>query len=849
MTNGYFNDTDAAALEENTNARATTVQSIFYSVRAGFDKLPTEAQLKRGRTTYAATVGGSANAIELTMPHTMASYTAGDTARFLVDTDNTGSVTIDIDGVGPAAVKLPDGSDLAAGSLQGGSVAEVAYTGTHWVMVSGYLSADTVTVSGIASAVSTVAGISGNVSTVAGIAANVTTVAGVSSNVSTVATNISDVNTVATSLGSGSVAGGLMITATGSQTARSLAERFGDGRNMYLDDFQLGSDTYDSTGLQRAIDRAETVGGGRIFLPPETLSAAGSSLVVPDNVHLIGLGKTKTRIFRTADYGDTLQIGESGVGSVSNVILQNIWFYHYNAYENGQAANTFENAVTSDWAHIRAYGPVRCLLDRVAAWNLPYNLVVIGGTDTDFTRCTFRGLWDHDEGDLQVTHANVLLEYAATQGHPSNIDFVGCESYGYLSPSRTVTYGTKTPSIQENIGPKFGYHVKAGEGIRYDSGQVSGSNEFGYFFNGVTGQPSINHTVTGGFCDGNRKAGIGVDNLDDPYPVVNLIISALSMAGQDNTDHAIHVANAGTATTPAVVGLYANIMTTAHCKSAVMLENAYNVEISGIIRNYNSRDGYSSEQDASAIRVQGRSKNVTSAAGLGGGNLGSAPGVNNNCEYGATIADPATQTGCDFSRVVNFGYATEGLNRVVQDGDAASGTTPSWTPVGPDTNIGVDHFVKGTADMRFGRSSAHSFAIKGIASSVTRVEVQPSATGGFPYIRGTGETNTGLGLITSGIGSIFFHGQGSTPQFQIPPTASANRCITVTGSNGGNPTISTTAGLIKFAVSPVLPSYTVGTLPTATAGAEIYVSDGTGNKRYAIGDGSDFRFPDGAVVS
>jgi len=48
----------------------------------------------------------------------------------------------------------------------------------------------------------------------------------------------------------------------------------------------------------------------------------------------------------------------------------------------------------------------------------------------------------------------------------------------------------------------------------------------------------------------------------------------------------------------------------------------------------------------------------------------------------------------------------------------------------------------------------------------------------------------------------------------------------------------------------VLPSYTVSTLPSASPAARlIFVSNGTSNKRLAVSDGTNWRFPDGAVVS
>lgn len=48
----------------------------------------------------------------------------------------------------------------------------------------------------------------------------------------------------------------------------------------------------------------------------------------------------------------------------------------------------------------------------------------------------------------------------------------------------------------------------------------------------------------------------------------------------------------------------------------------------------------------------------------------------------------------------------------------------------------------------------------------------------------------------------------------------------------------------------VLQSYTTSTLPAATTVARlIYVSNGTANKRLAVSDGTNWRWPDGNVVS
>lgn len=65
-----------------------------------------------------------------------------------------------------------------------------------------------------------------------------------------------------------------------------------------------------------------------------------------------------------------------------------------------------------------------------------------------------------------------------------------------------------------------------------------------------------------------------------------------------------------------------------------------------------------------------------------------------------------------------------------------------------------------------------------------------------------------------------------------------------------NALLSRTGGVNFKALGP-LPSYTVATLPDASAYARclIYVSDGTSNKRLAVSDGTNWRFPDGNVVS
>ena len=86
---------------------------------------------------------------------------------------------------------------------------------------------------------------------------------------------------------------------------------------------------------------------------------------------------------------------------------------------------------------------------------------------------------------------------------------------------------------------------------------------------------------------------------------------------------------------------------------------------------------------------------------------------------------------------------------------------------------------------------------------------------------------------------------------RVTPVSSANRCVTLAGSNGGNSAIGASAGGIQFTAIPIPPSYTVGTLPAVgTAGGMIYVSNETGGAVQAFSDGTNWRrVTDRAIVS
>lgn len=130
-------------------------------------------------------------------------------------------------------------------------------------------------------------------------------------------------------------------------------------------------------------------------------------------------------------------------------------------------------------------------------------------------------------------------------------------------------------------------------------------------------------------------------------------------------------------------------------------------------------------------------------------------------------------------------------------------------PVGSDSNIEGRLGSKGTASVKLitGAGARVAFEAQDTASSVNYMVVKPAATAGNPFLFCDGtDANIGIQYFAKGTGGHLFqtNGTGSpASQFSINHTASSSRHITVTGSNGGNPIITTTAGALQLGSASV----------------------------------------------
>jgi hypothetical protein len=81
---------------------------------------------------YGTAIG--TNAKTITLDPAPESYYEGLCFAFKNATQNTGAVTINVNGMGAKAIKKPNGNDLVSGNLKAGSVYTVRYNGTNFIL-------------------------------------------------------------------------------------------------------------------------------------------------------------------------------------------------------------------------------------------------------------------------------------------------------------------------------------------------------------------------------------------------------------------------------------------------------------------------------------------------------------------------------------------------------------------------------------------------------------------------------------------------------------------------------------------------------------------------------------------
>jgi hypothetical protein len=230
-------------------------------------------------------------------------------------------------------------------------------------------------------------------------------------------------------------------------------------------------------------------------------------------------------------------------------------------------------------------------------------------------------------------------------------------------------------------------------------------------------------------------------------------------------------------------------------------------------------------QITSAGQLTFQVNNVTTWAMLGGGNGSLIPAADNAVDLGITGTN-RVRSGFFGTSVVTLAVLSGGTANVVVGGgsgnwlfDGTSGTlrptvdnafslgtsvdrvSAAFTPI-------IDSGTAGPLSLRTNNGTV-GLQVVDVASGVNFLQAVSGTTGNAPGIQ-AGGANTDIGINYIGKGNsshVFYSDSGSNAQFVILRTAGATRSLSATGSNGGNPTISTTAGAIAFGAALV---------PTAT---------------------------------
>lgn len=138
----YITATATNVLSADQSIGALTTGLLKNTVAAGTGTLSRAIAHTDYQPEELITAGGAADAYTAAIDAGVVAYAAGLELNLLINADNTGASTVDVNGIGAQAIKLQDGSDPAAGDLANGAIARLIYDGTNFQlmnpMVSGF---------------------------------------------------------------------------------------------------------------------------------------------------------------------------------------------------------------------------------------------------------------------------------------------------------------------------------------------------------------------------------------------------------------------------------------------------------------------------------------------------------------------------------------------------------------------------------------------------------------------------------------------------------------------------------------------------------------------------------------
>lgn len=127
-----------AAVFAELQAKTAEAKSAADTAQAEVNAVETAypAAIQGGALTRIGSIAG-ADTITGTVPDPFTAYANGQKFDFIAAADNTGAVTINLNGLGAKAVTKQGTTALRAGDIRAGAVVQIAYDGTRFQIVSG----------------------------------------------------------------------------------------------------------------------------------------------------------------------------------------------------------------------------------------------------------------------------------------------------------------------------------------------------------------------------------------------------------------------------------------------------------------------------------------------------------------------------------------------------------------------------------------------------------------------------------------------------------------------------------------------------------------------------------------
>lgn len=325
-------------------------------------------------------------------------------------------------------------------------------------------------------------------------------------------------------------------------------------RKIYASHFgALGDGSDSTTAIQEAIDQAVVAGGGDVIVEAGT-HVLSATLILYNNVRLIGQGGTSTVLYRSGSYGNTI------TQNTGFAYIEGFFFQHGTMLAAGDVSLNFKQ--TNSTAHINLIGTQDGLIKGNIIWRMPYGIVLDGAINTRVYDNWIEGVWDLNFVAAQEGIADIL--FVGGTSHCQLTKIRGNYFSGAVNSTRNTTYSDGVNSVVKsyvsNVGSQNNLLVISCEDLDI-SGNYFGRASLGLIRLAPSTGTSlvIDVRITDNLFDnaGSGPEGYQITVTSDTSgsAVLGMVVSGNTFNGEYDTNHAIRIAQSAGSPLPTVVNM------------------------------------------------------------------------------------------------------------------------------------------------------------------------------------------------------------------------------------------------------------------------------------------------------